>query len=96
MTAIARERGPEAVAFASTSPSAAPISDALMWIERFVNRFGSPNCLYATEICNWHKDFASRFTYGHDIGTPDFAHTDCVLLWGNNPAATWLVWPGHR
>ncbi|MEZ5661739.1 MAG: hypothetical protein R3E83_25530 [Burkholderiaceae bacterium] len=30
-------------------------------------------------------------TYGFDIGTPDFAHTDCVLLWGNNPSETWLA-----
>ena len=53
--------------------------------------YGSPNSIYATEICNWHKDYATRFTTGSDIGTPDFAGTDCVLLWGNNPAATWLA-----
>ena len=26
--------------------------------------YGSPNTIYATEICNWHKDYAARFTYG--------------------------------
>jgi anaerobic selenocysteine-containing dehydrogenase len=91
MRAIAQAHGPEQVAFSVTSPSGSHIQDSISWIERLIRAFGSPNTIYATEICNWHKDFASRFTYGHDIGTPDFAHTDCVLLWGNNPAATWLA-----
>ena len=83
--------GSEQVAFSVTTPSGAQVSDGIAWIERFIRCYGSPNTIYATEICNWHKDVASRMTYGTDIGTPDFAHTDCVLLWGNNPAATWLA-----
>ena len=92
---IARDHGPEQVAFSITTPSGSHMSDCISWVERFIRAFGSPNTIYATEICNWHKDFASRFTYGHDIGTPDFANTDCVLLWGNNPAATWLARTGE-
>lgn len=88
---ISAAHGPEQVAFSATTPSGTHISDGISWIERFVRAYGSPNSIYATEICNWHKDYATRFTYGTDIGTPDFAHTDCVLLWGNNPAATWLA-----
>jgi anaerobic selenocysteine-containing dehydrogenase len=91
MITIARSHGPEQVAFSVTTPSGTHISDSIAWIERLIRAFGSPNTIYATEICNWHKDFASRFTYGHDIGTPDFAHTDCIVLWGNNPLATWLA-----
>lgn len=91
LSSIARTHGPEQVAFSVTTPSGTHISDAISWIERFIQVYGSPNTIYATEICNWHKDFATRFTYGHDIGTPDFANTDCVLLWGNNPATTWLA-----
>jgi anaerobic selenocysteine-containing dehydrogenase len=91
MAAIKDEHGPEQVAFSVTTPSGSHLSDSIAWIERFIRAWGSPNTIYATEICNWHKDFASRFTYGTDIGTPDFASTDCVLLWGNNPAATWLA-----
>ncbi len=91
MAQIRDTHGPEQVAFSVTSPSGSHISDSISWIERFIRSYGSPNTIYATEICNWHKDFASRFTYGHDIGTPDFANTDCVVLWGNNPAATWLA-----
>jgi len=95
MQAIKERHGPEQVAFSVTTPSGTHISDSIAWIERLVRAFGSPNTIYATEICNWHKDFATRFTFGHDIGTPDFANTDCVLLWGNNPAATWLARAGE-
>jgi anaerobic selenocysteine-containing dehydrogenase len=91
MARIRDAHGPEQVAFSVTTPSGTHISDAISWIERFIRAYGSPNTIYGTEICNWHKDFASRFTYGSDIGTPDFARTDCVLLWGHNPAATWLA-----
>jgi anaerobic selenocysteine-containing dehydrogenase len=91
MAAIRDQHGPERVAFSVTTPSGSHIQDSIAWIERFIRAYGSPNTIYATEICNWHKDFAARFTYGHDIGTPDFANTDCILLWGNNPATTWLA-----
>ncbi len=93
--AIARDHGPEQVAFSITTPSGSHMQDCISWIERFVRAYGSPNTIYATEICNWHKDYASRFTYGTDIGTPDFANTDCILLWGNNPATTWLARTGE-
>lgn len=91
MRDIAGTHGPEQVAFSVTTPSGTHISDSISWIERLIRAFGSPNTIYGTEICNWHKDFATRFTFGYDIGTPDFANTDCVLLWGNNPTATWLA-----
>ena len=91
MTAIRDEHGPEKVAFSVTTPSGTHMSDGIAWVERLVRGFGSPNNIYGTEICNWHKDFATRFTYGHDIGTPDFAHTECIMLWGTNPANTWLA-----
>lgn len=91
MKSIAQDRGPEQVAFSVTTPSGSHISDSISWIERLIRAYGSPNIIYGTEICNWHKDFASRFTFGHDIGTPDFAAADCMILWGNNPTATWLA-----
>ena len=91
MTAIRREHGAEQVAFSVTTPSGSHLQDSISWIERLIRAYGSPNTIYATEICNWHKDHATRFTFGHDIGTPDFANSDCVLLWGNNPAVTWLA-----
>lgn len=88
---IRRDHGAEQVAFGVTTPSGTHISDGIAWIERFIRAYGSPNTIYGTEICNWHKDVAAKFTTGHDIGTPDFANTGCVLLWGHNPATTWLA-----
>ncbi len=87
--------GAESVAFAITSPSASAISDGISWIERFCRTFGSPNIIYGTELCNWHKDFAPAITTGTGIGIPDFANTDCILLWGHNPLATWLAHAGE-
>ena len=91
MAGIKARHGAEQVAFSVTTPSGSHLQDSISWIERLIRAYGSPNTIYATEICNWHKDHATRFTFGHDIGTPDFAHTDCILLWGNNPAVTWLA-----
>lgn len=87
---IRDESGPEAVSFAITSPSGSPLSDGVTWIERLVNAFGSPNLCRGTEICNWHKDVAHAFTFGRGISSPDFSNTQCVVLWGHNPSATWL------
>lgn len=83
--------GAEAVAFSVTSPSGTPMSDAIDWVERFIRLFGSPNTLYSTEICNWHKDFAHAFTFGSGLPAPDYAGTEFAVLWGHNPAKAWLA-----
>jgi len=88
---IADAHGPEAVAFAVTSPSGSAISDGAPWIERLMNAFGSPNNCYGTEVCNWHKDHATRYTFGVGIAAPDFARAGCVLYWGHNPSTSWLT-----
>lgn len=88
---IRSTHGAEAVAFAVTTPSGSPMADSIEWVERFIRLFGSPNTLYSTEICNWHKDFAHRFTFGTALPSPDHAATDLTLLWGHNPAKTWLA-----
>src|SRR5205823_438075 len=87
----AEELGPESVGFAVTSPSGAAISDSITWIERFIRLYGSPNTITSTEICNWHKDFAAAYTFGVGIPAPDFPNAACILLWGHNPANTWLT-----
>jgi anaerobic selenocysteine-containing dehydrogenase/ferredoxin-NADP reductase len=89
--AIRADHGPEAVAFAVTTPSGTALSDSIDWIERFVRTFGSPNICYATEICNWHKDVAHAFTFGCGIAPADYEHADTIMLWGHNPANTWLA-----
>ncbi len=88
--AIRAQSGAEAVAFAVTTPSGTPISDSIEWIERFIRGFGSPNTIYATELCNWHKDVAHAFTTGSGILYPDYENTETILLWGFNPSAVWL------
>ncbi|MGV6873605.1 molybdopterin-containing oxidoreductase family protein [Pseudochelatococcus sp. B33] len=82
--------GAEAVVIGLATPSGTPISDDIRWIERFANAFGTPNSADGTELCNWHKDHAHAYTYGRGISSPDFAQTNCVVLWGHNPSATWL------
>jgi anaerobic selenocysteine-containing dehydrogenase len=92
-TELARIRdkhGPEAVVIGLATPSGTPISDDIRWIERFANAFGTPNSADGTELCNWHKDHAHAYTFGRGMSSPDFANTNCVVLWGHNPSATWL------
>ena len=91
LAAIRQQSGAEAVAFAVTTPSGTPLSDSIDWIERFVRLFGSPNICYATELCNWHKDVAHAFTFGCGMPVADYANADLMLLWGHNPASTWLA-----
>ena len=88
---IAEADGPEAVAFAITTPSGTAISDSLPWVQRLMRAFGTPNNVYGTEICNWHKDHATCYTFGTGIGTPDLDSAGCVLLWGHNPTGSWLA-----
>lgn len=95
LNGLKARHGPEGVAFAATSPSATALSDAIGWIERLVHAFGSPNTIYGTEICNWHKDVMPELTFGSGIGIPDYARSRCILLWGHNPLVTWLAAAGE-
>jgi len=83
--------GPERVAFGVTTPSGTGISDSFTWVNRLAHAFGSPNTVFATENCNWHKDFAPKYTFGNSIGMPDYEKSGCILLWGFNPATSWLA-----
>lgn len=83
--------GPQATAFAVATPSGTAIADSFAWIHRLVHRWGSPNLVFATENCNWHRDFTPRLTWGATLGTPDFDAAATIVLWGCNPATTWLA-----
>jgi anaerobic selenocysteine-containing dehydrogenase/ferredoxin-NADP reductase len=85
------ESGAETVAFAVTTPSGTPMVDSFEWVERFIRCFGSPNLIYAVEICGWHKDYAQALTYGRGIGAADYDQADTIVLWGHNPTRTWLA-----
>ncbi|HXA98746.1 MAG TPA: molybdopterin-dependent oxidoreductase [Candidatus Dormibacteraeota bacterium] len=91
MRAVADRHGPEAVAFGVTTPAGTAISDGFPWINRLIRAFGSPNMVWGEELCAWHRDYATAYTFGTDIGTPDFDRTGCLLLWGHNPSATYLA-----
>lgn len=91
LAALAVEHGPQSVAFAVTTPSGTAIADSFGWIHRLAHAFGSPNLVFATENCNWHKDFSPALTWGAGIGMPDYANTRLILLWGFNPTVTWLA-----
>jgi anaerobic selenocysteine-containing dehydrogenase len=91
MREAAAQHGPEAVAFAVTTPSGTAVSDGFAWIERLIRLVGSPNTIWGEELCAWHRDYATAFTFGVDIGTPDFARTGCLLLWGHNPSTSFLA-----
>jgi len=88
---IRHSDGAEAIAFAVTTPSGTPMVDSFEWVERFIRVFGSPNLVYAVEICGWHKDYAHALTFGRGIGVPDHDNADTIVLWGHNPARTWLA-----
>jgi anaerobic selenocysteine-containing dehydrogenase len=87
---IARH-GPRALAFSVATPSGTAVADSFAWIHRLAHACHSPNLVFATENCNWHKDFAPAYTFGAGIGMPDYEHTNCILLWGFNPATSWLA-----
>ena len=91
MRALAEREGPESVAFTVTTPAGTAISDGFPWINRLIRSFGSPNMVWGEEVCAWHRDYATAFTFGTDIGTPDFERTGCLLLWGHNPSTTYLA-----
>ena len=91
MREVARRHGPEGVAFGVTTPAGTAVSDGFLWILRLIRAFGSPNMVWGEELCAWHRDFVTPFTFGVDIGTPDFERTGCLLLWGHNPATAYLA-----
>jgi anaerobic selenocysteine-containing dehydrogenase len=85
---LAEESGPESVVFSMSSPSTSASSDALVWMERLMRAFGSPNQCGAMELCGWGRYGATIYTYGNSVPgvyMPDLEHAGCILFWGYNP-----------
>ncbi|MBW2000430.1 MAG: molybdopterin-dependent oxidoreductase [Deltaproteobacteria bacterium] len=85
--------GPEAIAVARSGPAGSPMGELGIWVTRFANAIGTPNCIATTHICQWHRDCGSAFTYGnigrmHSAGRPEFERSACIMIWGNNMHAT--------
>jgi anaerobic selenocysteine-containing dehydrogenase len=88
LSRIARESGPESVVFSTSSPSTSASSDSLIWIERLMRAFGSPNECGAMELCGWGRHQATTYTFGAGVPgsyMPDLEHAGCILFWGYNP-----------
>jgi anaerobic selenocysteine-containing dehydrogenase len=86
----AMTKAPQSLAFGVATPSGTAVADSFAWIHRLAHACHSPNLIFATENCNWHKDYAPAYTFGAGIGMPDYQRTGCILLWGFNPATSWL------
>lgn len=91
LLAIRRRHGPEAIALAKGTGSGTSIDDAVRWLARFLNAFGSPNWVSTTHVCNWHRDTGFSFTFGANLPTPDLTHSKTFVLWGHNPSSTSLI-----
>ncbi|WP_051229563.1 molybdopterin-dependent oxidoreductase [Paludibacterium yongneupense] len=91
IASAAERHGPRGVAWAVATPSGTALADSFGWIHRLARAQGSPNMVFATENCNWHKDFAPVADFGAGIGMPDYEHTGCIVLWGFNPGVSWLA-----
>jgi anaerobic selenocysteine-containing dehydrogenase len=93
---LADRHGPESVVFSVVSGSTSAIADSLVWVQRLMRAFGSPNLCGSMELCGWGRIYATRFTYGTGMGVagtpmPDFENAGCILLWGYNPSLARLA-----
>ena len=58
------QHGPEAVAFSQSSPSTTAIADSVVFVDRLMNAFGTPNMVSSLELCGWGRGFATRYVFG--------------------------------
>jgi anaerobic selenocysteine-containing dehydrogenase len=93
---IARQHGPQAVAFSQSSPSTTAIADSAVFVRRLMNAFGTPNQVSHLDMCGWGRGFATRYVFGvGSVATgsaggamADIAASGCLILWGYNPSFT--------
>lgn len=91
LTTVKNLNGANAIALQHTSPSGTALSDSMEWIDRLFRLIGSANILSSTENCNWHKDFTHTFTFGARTPPANWLDAKLGILWGHNPAKTWLA-----
>jgi anaerobic selenocysteine-containing dehydrogenase len=64
------------------------LDDSVLWIQRLMNAFGSPNLCASLELCAWGRFYATQYTFGAPVPgvyLPDLEHAGCILYWGYNP-----------
>ena len=99
MRRIADRHGPQAVAFSQSSPSTTAIADSAVFVRRLMNAFGTPNMVWALDLCGWGRGFATRYAFGvGSVGTgsagggmADIENSGCLILWGYNPSISRLT-----
>ena len=87
LNACKRESGAESVVMARGTNRGS-------WIRvfnRFANLFGTPNWTESGGAqCFTPRSIAQSLTFGGlALEWPDFANSECILVWGANPPATW-------
>ncbi len=88
LRAIAQAHGSESVVFSVASPSTSASDDSMVWIQRLMNAFGTPNLCASMELCGWGRYFATTYTFGVGVPLsymPDLDRAGCILFWGYNP-----------
>ncbi len=99
MRRLAAMHGPQSVAFSQCSPSTTAIGDSGPFLRRLMNAFGTPNLVWALDLCGWGRGFATRYAFGvGSVATgsgggamADIENTGCLILWGYNPSYTRLT-----
>ncbi len=99
MRRLAEAHGPQSVAFSQSSPSTTAIGDAAPFVRRLMHAFGTPNMVWALDLCGWGRGFATRYAFGvASVATgggggamADIANSGCVIFWGYNPSYTRLT-----
>jgi anaerobic selenocysteine-containing dehydrogenase len=91
---LAKQHGPQSVVFSIVSPSTSASADSIMWVERLMHAFGSPNLCVSMELCGWGRYLAPMYTFGASVPgvyMPDLQNAGCILFWGYNPNLARLV-----
>ena len=87
------------MAFSQSSPSTTAIGDSAPFVRRLMNAFGTPNLVWALDMCGWGRGFATRYAFGvASVATgsgggamADIENSGCLILWGYNPSYTRLT-----
>ena len=88
---IQAKSGTESIAFSITTSAGTAMQDGYPFVERLRQAFGTPNAVASIELCGFAKDYVYPHTFGVPMPMSEVANSDCVILWGNNPGATWLA-----
>lgn len=88
LRSIAKAHGSQSVVFSVASPSTSASDDSVIWIQRLMNAYGSPNLCASMELCGWGRFQATQYTFGAGVPgvyMPDLENAGCILFWGYNP-----------